>query len=104
MRPSRARVGTFQLTPTPPKKPFFACAVTPSVARVMFSVAETSGANDPSVARSVVPVIVAVSLDGTYPFNSAFSRTKLRDGNARPAPQRNAPDGRSKPSALPRHS
>ena len=36
--PLRARVGTFQLTPAPKKTPFFVCSVSPSVARVMFSV------------------------------------------------------------------
>ena len=104
-RPSRARVGTFQLTPIPPKNPFFACAVIPTVARVRFSVVDTNGGNVRSAPRiSVALSIVAVSLDTAVPFNSPTTRRKLRDGKVSPAPQRNAPVGVSNPVGLPRHS
>src|SRR5207244_10146477 len=47
---------------------------------------------------------VAVSLDGTKPFNSVNTRSGLREGNAAPAPHRNALVGMSNPSGLPRNS
>ena len=104
-RLSRPRVGTVQLTPAPAKNPFFAWKVSPSVARVRFSVAETVGANVLSVPRTVVPLrSETVSDDGTWPFNSPTTRRKLRDGKVTPVPQRNAPFGASNPSGLPRNS
>ena len=69
----------------------------------MFSVLAVNGEWLPSMPTSGV-VVVATSLDGTKPFNSPTTRRKLRDGNVRPVPQRNAPPGVSKPSGLPRHS
>src|SRR6516165_6278646 len=101
--PLRASVGTFQLTPAPKKTPFFVWYVRPRVARVMFSVLDVSGEMLPSTPTSAV-VVVAVLLDGTLPFNSPMTRSGLRDGNAAPTPQRNAPPGTLKPSGLPRHS
>ena len=102
---SRAWIGTFQLPPTPAKNPFFAWKVTPTVARVRFSVFEIVGGKLRSVPRSVVLLrIDAVSLATTCPLTSAFSRSRLRDGNAMPVPHWNAPPGVSKPSGLPRHS
>src|SRR3954468_25066124 len=101
--PLRARVGTFQLTPAPKNSPFFVCSVRPRVARVMFSVLDVSGDRLRSTPVSAVPV-VARSLDGIDPFNSPTTRRKLRDGNVRPVPHRNAPPGVSKPSGCPRHS
>ena len=71
----------------------------------MFSVFETVGGDaavdaDEACRRS----IVAVSSDGTKPFNFAGDPQRLRDGKPTPAPHRNAPLGVSKPSGLPRHS
>ena len=61
--------------------------VTPTVARVRFSVFDTSGETDLSSATIGAPVIVAVSLDGTKPFSSAVTRTILRDGKPTPVPR-----------------
>ena len=93
-----ARDGTFQLTPAPKKKPFFVCAVMPR-SRVMFSVSATKMERLPSMPMSgVVPLSVAPSFDGMSPFNSAVTRSQFRDGNPRPAPQRNAPPGCRSPT------
>src|SRR5262245_44478005 len=100
----RASLGTFQLTPTPPKNPRFDCAVRPIVARVLFSVFDVSGATDRSMPTGRVPVIVVMLSEPTWPLSSPVTRRKLRDGNATPPPQRNAPPGDSNPSALPRAS
>src|SRR5712692_5876105 len=97
-------VGGVQLTPPPTKKPFLACTVTPTVARVRFSVVEVGSGNDPSFVDTVKLVIVAVSFEGTTPFSSPNTRMKLRDGKATPVPHWKAPEGRSKPSGLPRNS
>ena len=70
----------------------------------MFSVADVSGARRRSLPTIDVPVIVIESFDGSSPLTSAFTRNGLRDGNATPVPQRNAPVGASKPSGLPRNS
>ena len=78
--------------------------VTATVARVRFSVFDTSGATDRSSPINVAPVMVAVSLDGMKPFSSALTRTMLRDGNPTPVPHRNALPAMSKPSGLPRNS
>ena len=67
-RVSRAFDGTFQLTPPPKKTPFFDWTVSPTVARVMFSASDSSGEMVPSVPTIRDPVIVALSLDGTYAF------------------------------------
>src|SRR2546422_517862 len=84
---ARAPVGTFQLPPKPTKNPFFDCAVTAIVARVRFSVFDTTGDTVPSVPTMLVPErIVVVSCDGIDPFNSAVTRMKLRDGNPMPVP------------------
>src|SRR5262249_26338811 len=97
--------GVFQLSPTPPKKPDFACAVTANVKRVRFSVFDTRGGNVRSTPRTAFAVsIVAVSPDNTLPLSSAVPRPNPRDGSARPPPQRNAPVGISKSSGLARHS
>ena len=63
-RVSRAFEGTFQLAPAPKKKPFFDWTVRPTVARVMFSVSDSSGEMVPSVPTMREPVIVALSPDG----------------------------------------
>src|ERR1700704_3387714 len=91
-RASRALVGTFQLTPAPAKKPFFAWNVSPSVARVRFSVLETVGGKLRSAPRSAVGLrIDAVSSDGKTPFNSPTTRSQFRDGKVTPVPHRNPP-------------
>src|SRR5215217_6958579 len=96
----RARDGTFQLTPALANRPFFAWNVRPSVARVRFSVADVTGARVESMPTIDVPVIVATPLEGICPLSSPESRNGLRDGNATPVPQRNAPVGASIPSGL----
>src|SRR5476651_2850759 len=90
---TRAVAGMFQLTPAPKNQPFFDWSVTPSVARVMFSVFEMTGDTVWSMPMSGEPVIVAVPADGTSPFSSPTRRTKLRDGKVKPVPHRNEPDG-----------
>jgi hypothetical protein len=101
---SRACVGAFQLTPAPKKNPFGAWNVTPSVARVSFSIFEATGGRRPSTPTSVAVVSVAVVPDGTSPFSSVKMRTGRCEGNAAPAPHRNAPVGTSKPSDEPRYA
>src|ERR1700687_4721023 len=96
--------GQFQLPPAPKKHPFFDWSVMPNVARVRFSVFDTSGDTLLSVPVSGVPVMVAVLLDGTFPFSSPTTRRKLREGNVRPAPHRSAPLGSVYPAGLPSHS
>ena len=66
----------------------------------MFSVADTSGEIEPSIAHAAMPlVMVATSSFGTHPFSSTMPRSGLRDGKPDAgAPAERARSGISKSS------